>query len=520
MVETSDDLLLVQYAHSIASGNWLGTYGKMTLAKNPGYSLMLLLPGKLGISYQAFFIGLQALSALCFAIVTYDILGGAIGALAAYLLLLFMPELFTFELFQRVYRMGIVIPFVIFLFTSYVALYQRKDRPVRHLLPWAIIAGCALFAVCILKEDGAWVFPYVAVVSVILLAGWLRGRLTSSLTTPSLLARLAILALPVAMLLAGTGAIRAKNYQTYGVSTTCERSDSGFSRFTSRLLTIEGGNENPRAWVQTSVLEQAIAVSPTLSSIAPEIQIAVDEWPGAEKGDLVFWVIRNAYDHAGGFTDAQTTDAFWNSTAQELEQALDSGTLTRKPGIQLSSLLPPLTANDVQPLARLCMHSLKVVLFHEQGGVAHGPGNGELSDQRIAAQLLNGPTAISDGSAIPPLQARVLDINELVLSLARRSDAVLCAIRVLSALALVYLAFIKRYSPAQDACLFCLGLVLSMVVLLIGVSVQTSYLTDNADWATFMYCAGMYPLAWMTTALTVGVCARYVASQVSGCPQS
>ncbi len=516
MIEASDDLLLVQYAHSLSSGNWLGAYGKMTLAKNPGYSFVLILPGMLGISYQALFVILQALSALCFALVAYDVLGGAPGALAAYLLLLFMPELFTFELFQRVYRMGIVIPFTISLFTAYIALYLRRDRPARSMFPWAVIAGCSLFALFILKEDGTWVLPYVGVVSAILLIHWLRGRRAAVITTPGLVARLAVLVIPVALLLAGTGAIRAQNARAYGVATTCERSDTGFARFASQLLLIEGGNDNPKAWVQTDALEQAIEASPTLASIAPEIRLSFDEWPGGEKGDLIFWLLRNAYEHAGGFTDGASTNAFWSAAAQELEQALDSGALTRKSGVQLASLLPPLTASDVPPLARLCAHNLRVVMFHQQGGVAHGPGNGELSDQRIAAQLLRGPTAIDDGSEPSPLQNKVLDLNEKVLSATRSSDGVLCGIRMLSVFVLLYLGFAKRYRPAQDACLFCLGLVLSMAVLLIGVSIQTSYLTDNADWAAFMYCAGLYPLMWMTTALSVGVCIRYAVDRAQG----
>lgn len=516
MSQVCDDLLLVQYAHSLSSGEWLGTYCKMTLAKNPGYAFILLLPSSLGISYQTLFISLQALAALCFAFVAYDVLDGALGALVAYLTLLFMPELFTFELFQRVYRMGIIIPFVIALFSSYIALYLHKDRPAHALLPWAVIAGFSLFELFILKEDGVWVMPYVGVVSIILLVHWLRSRILASLTTTELIARIVILVLPLVMLRTGTEAICARNKQVYGISTTCERTDSGFSRFCSLLLMIDGDNENPRAWVSSSSLEQAIAASPTLASIAPEIHASLDEWQSAENGDLIFWAMRNAYERAGGYTDGATTDAFWSAVAEELEQSFASGALTKKDGVQISSLLPPVTTGDIGTIARSCMHNLKVVFLHRQIKAWHDHGSGKLEDQMIAADLLNGVTAIDDGTEAAPAQIKALDRNESILSLIRSYDGTLCVMQLLGTAALLYLAFVRHYSPARDVCLFSLGLTLSIVVLLIGVSIQTAYLTDTADWAAYMYSAGAYPLMWMTGVMTIGVCVRYAIDKVLG----
>ncbi|MBP3894392.1 MAG: hypothetical protein J6D34_10170 [Atopobiaceae bacterium] len=515
MSQVSDDLLLVQYADRIAEGQWLGAYTKMTLAKNPGYAFILLLPNILGISYQALFIALQACAALCFAFVAYDVSGGIIGALVAYLLLLYMPELFTFELFQRIYRMGIIVPFTISLFSSYIELYLHRDLPIRKLLPWALIAGFSLFETFTLKEDGVWVMPYVGVVSAILLFWWIRSRFLASLTTTDLVFRILILVLPIAMLRVGTGYIRAKNERAYGVSTTCERTDLGFSKFCSLLLKIEGDNDNPRAWVSATSLERAIAASPTLTSIAPEIQMSLEEWPDEPNGDLIFWVFRNAYEHAGGYTDGATTNAFWSAAAQELEQALDSGALPKKPGIQISALLPPVTAKDIGPTAQRCMHNLDVVLLHRHANVWREPGNGEVRDQVAAALLINGPTAVNDGTGMAPAQLRALDRNESVIAFIRGCDEAICVIQVLGMIFLLYLAFAKRYSPAQDACLFSLGLILSVTVLIIGVSMQTAYLTDFADWSTFMYSAGAYPLLWMTVMLTFCVNVRYVVERVS-----
>ena len=516
MTQVNDDLLLVRYAQSLSNGEWLGIYDKMTLVKNPGYAFVLLLPGLFGIPYQALFIIFQALSALCFAAVAHEVLGGAPGALVAFLVLLFMPELFTFELFQRIYRMGIIIPFVISLFSAYIMLYLRRNHSPLEMLPWAAIAGCSLLALCIIKEDGIWVFPFVGVVSIILLAHWAFSRAAEAFDTASLIARLTILVIPVALLIAGTGVIRAQNYHEYGIATTCERTDSGFARLASNLLMVAGDNNNPNAWVSSDSLEQAIAVSPTLASIEPEIHAALDEWPNAANGDLIFWALRNAYAYAGGYADGASADAFWHTAAKELGDALDSGALPRKQGLQIAASLPPVTTSDVLPLVRTCAHNLRIVLFHKEANVWRSPGSGELDDQMAAAEFINGATAVDDEHGMSFVQQGALDINQTVLSLTRRFDMPICIVRILSAAVLLYIAFKKHYAPARDACLFALGLTLSMIVLLVGVSMQTSYLTEMADWSTYMYCAGIYPLAWMTTVLTVGVPINYVIGEISG----
>lgn len=171
----ADDRLFANAALNLAAGKWLGPYGHFTLAKNPGYPMILAFCGATHIRYQLFFIGAQAIACLTFAIAIRPRVGSRWVRVVVYLALLYTPLLFTTTYFRRIYRDGMVIPFAVLSLSAYIGWYLRRKDPVRVQLPWVAAAVLGLVPLSFIKENFNWVLPFVLVCSLVMAVGWLAG---------------------------------------------------------------------------------------------------------------------------------------------------------------------------------------------------------------------------------------------------------------------------------------------------------------------------------------------------------
>ena len=518
MMETCDDRMLVEYAHSLVAGDWLGDYGWLTLAKRPGYAFFLVLPSLTGISYQVLFIGLYALACLVFVIAIEPLVRSRPVRLVLYAAMLYMPPLFTGELFQRVYRMGIIVPFVLLVFSCCIAAYARRGDGIARLVPWTIIASIALPEFYLMREDSIWIVPFVATVALILVAGWIVAVRRRQLTLGGVAARVGLLALPALCTGLALTLLAQTNFDHYGERTICERSDSAFCDATSQLVLIDAQGCDHVTWVSTAARDAALLASPTLNQIRDEVLASWDAWGsgGEVPGDHAFWALMSAYDLSGRCVSGGETEAFWRDVTNELREAFQDGRLAKKPGLRISSNVQPVQAVDVGWWMSDSAQNLWMLLSLEQAHVWRREGNGPIEEQVAAAKLLRGRAAVEGtGVLSQPSSAWALDASDGWIGLCRNLSLPMMLFVVLGAVFVLYLALVRCDSSACQALLILVGLALSGIELVVAVTWFISFLGDLAAWATYMYCASFYVLSSMFVAIVVGVCAQGIMQMIA-----
>ena len=348
-----DDELFVRLGLSIASGDWLGTFGEITMAKNPGYPMFLAFCGVTHIPYQVALITLIAIGAAVCALAVKPIVKSPVVILAIYLVILFNPLSFTTAFFRRIYRDALVIPFAMTALASYIGLYLRRDRGIRACAPWAILAGLSTACLQVIKENGLWIIPFACVCSAVIIGSWLLSARREQIQVRDALVRcMVLILLPALLTPLFKGAVKAKNQSVYGVSAMSDRFDGAFSKACSKLSLIDGGANSSSIWVSRQAMSEALVASPTLATIEDDIWASWTQWSalfdGNEiYGDMCYWALMDAGNAAGKYDSATTASEFWNSVASELDDALTSGRLASRSGLRISSVAPPIDESNL-----------------------------------------------------------------------------------------------------------------------------------------------------------------------------
>ncbi|MDO4806751.1 MAG: hypothetical protein Q4A07_05830 [Coriobacteriales bacterium] len=536
MAPAYDDRLLVQYASNIVQGNWLGAYNVLTLTKNPGYALFIAACHGLHVRYQLAYILLYiAACAVCCTAIR-PLVPSRVVRSWLYVALMYAPAFLTLDYFQRMYRMGIVLPLTMLVFSAYIGLYLRRAETLPRIVPWSVCAGLGMAGLWICTESAMWVLPFVAVCSLVVLVGRIAACANERRGVAWMCAWVALLALPMALLVSSTVAVRATNQRSYGVSLLNDRYQGGFSRASAAIMSIDTGNELELVWLPTSALELAMQNSATLRSERESIMNAWDarreEFAQKEiTGDLSYWTLRQGYADAGGYQDARKTDAFWNAVADEVEQAYSTGKLRRRSGLYISAAANPIPWDGVTThiedslkwMLDLCTHttmSNQIIAASSEPAA----GTGTLEDQELALTLAGGNVLMGTppedetteaeqkntvvNTEILRKDAIFLNIDHILGVIGVRVGAVLalCLLVVAPVLAIVLL--VKRDKSRLEFLLVLAGLLLSAFVLVFSVTWAMDFAWAGSEtmhqWAIFSYSAPFYALLMMTECIVYG----------------
>ncbi len=342
-----DDRLFMNLANALVSGDWLGPYNQLTLAKGPFYSLWIafvfLLGLPLGFAQQLAYAG--ACAAVVRALAPLVRGGGA--RLAVYAVLLWNPMSFEASSLGRVLRQHISTPLALLIFAGLIALYARRAGPFRRLAPWAALFGAAFAALWMTREDVVWIVP-----SVVLLAGAVVVALVRARPVPrrpmAWAGGLALVCAAVPMFI-----VCAENARHYGWFGTVEFRSSEFKDAYGALLRVRAGPDLPFVPVTRQMREAAYPVSPTFALLRPHLDGPIGEgWAGASSfvthipseerqigGGWFMWALRDSVKAAGYCHDADQAMAFYHRLAMEVNQACDDGRILAGP--RRSGFLPP-----------------------------------------------------------------------------------------------------------------------------------------------------------------------------------
>ncbi|MEH2955521.1 hypothetical protein VV089_21530 [Candidatus Merdisoma sp. JLR.KK011] len=331
-----DDWIMVHLAETLRNGQWLGEYNDLTLTKGMFFPLYLAVCNFFHLSYLN-------VTALCYTISCMLFVYGlrpllkktwAMGLL--YLALLWNPVSYSVQAFQRVYRNSISYIQVLLIFGGFLALYLRRKEPLKKQALWVLAAAFGTVSFFYTREDAIWVVPFLLVFLAVYLGSvFCLFRKTGE---RAYIGKGILVLVPFLFLWLTGQVIAAQNESHYGIRTTNELQDSGFAKMYKSMMAVKPNEDISGVTLTSEKLARMCDACPTLKELEPYFQSSKEFWAGPE-GDAdvwevrdgwVFWILRTALAQAGYYENGAMADEICLKIRDELETAMDEGTLERQ----------------------------------------------------------------------------------------------------------------------------------------------------------------------------------------------
>lgn len=528
-----DDQLFIHYSEELLKGNWLGEYSTKTLSKGVSYSFFMVWANKLHLSY-GFLLGL------------FNIFASSIAAIAlrpllknrwiltfVYTFFLYSPVTFTSEYSTRIYRNTLVVPAVLLVVGCLVGLYFRRNGKLKPFILWSLGLSIIFSFYWYIREDSLWLLPLVSV-GLLIIAGSVIFENDSSFKIKNIriaikkfyftkrkLAKLIFCVLPFVLLFSTTKLLEKINEEHYGIAVVNDRTGGAFANVSKQLIRMDDGTNlnqtNSKVWVSKKALEKAEAASPTLKSIEKNIDWIYQgsPWSGGEDiaGDIIFWALRDAADQAGYYKDGKKTERFWEKVDTELAKAYKNGQIKEKKEIYLTATGDGKLMKDLPSVGDFMQSGLKYNLFYKNYGQGSDTTLGPKEDVAKAEKLLNQSFAENWQDVNKPRSEPVKITNS-----AKLSNRIIQIYRDLNPIWLVLCGFGvliilvgSLFSKAQlkifrGLLLLLLGLTLSYLIFIIGVSWFCSWAPERKDMFMMIYTgAGVPVIQWIEILAFVGI---------------
>lgn len=402
-----DDALFIRLARSLQSGNWLGPYDNLTLAKGMFYPLFIattsFLSIPLRIAEHATYLAAAALGA---GLVQRRTGQRWLGFLL-FVALAFNPSLWS-PFLARVIRENLYVSLsLILVVLTVAAAFPARAWNVWRGLGLGVALGLVGAGYWLTREEGIWLMPALAMVVLTALGGVSWGSALSRR------ARLGAMAMPLLtaglVFMAGIGTVSWVNAWKYGVFETSEFKSTAFQRGYGALARIR-----PMQWRRLVVFphdarERAYGVSPAARELAPYFEGAGGEgwrrvgctqsWmldPAACPEILAgwfMWALRDAVTAAGYGQSAVAARDYYMRLADEIDAACGDGKLDCLP--PRTTLAPPFRSHYVLDAVASATVLLQQLFTMREGPIGSAPSTGPRASIRIFEDAV-GPVFPAD----------------------------------------------------------------------------------------------------------------------------
>jgi hypothetical protein len=415
MDQQFDDALYIRLGHSIADGNWLGAYDELTLVKAPIYPVFLAASSFTGIPFNIlqhclFFLGCAYLANVVCRVCQSTVIGTLLFAV-----IVTCPSYYTTT---RVIRDPLYTALTLFLVGSWMEVFLL-DRLKRARLFLAAVLGVLSAAYWLTREEGIWILPCLAVISVGGIVNRLAGGSSElgKLALSGLFSRLIVVSLFASLTAVGIGLL---NKMAYGSFVLIEMSEANFQRALGALQRVGASYNRPYLPLPREARALVYAESTSFAKLKPFldppdngqwINVACRILPstcGDIGGGWFMWALRDAAAKAGMHETPKKAAAFYHSLAHEVESACETGRL------KCSAWLPPIVsgvpAAEWHRLPKALLKSFGLLLYlpppappDQQPSDLSFPGAAE------ALEFLNRPYHQSTGEySLAPTKAKLL----------------------------------------------------------------------------------------------------------------
>ena len=521
----TDDLLMVQMAEGLLSGNWLGAYSPVILMKGAFFPIFLAASYRFSPSYLSALDCMNTLACFYFVWQMRHLFRDRRLLFPLFVVLLFEPCTYSTRTFQLVYRTALTGQQVLFLFGSYFGLYlcgkeHRKSGNWKH--PWhdfllALVAGITLWAMWNTREESFWVIPFVAVASILILID-LIGALRDQKHALRLIGvRLFCCLLPFLILFGGNQWIRWQNERHYGVALRLEEVDGEFASALKTIYSIKNKTDIPYVTVSREKLERLYAVSDSLRSIRPELDVQMDRYSQADRrpsnpeveDGWFFWGLKRAAFENGAADTLPKSQQFWKQVRLELEAALNSpGSGFELQPVMPSAWMSPWQPSNMSHVSETFSDGINYLLRYKGVGPSFDlESSTSATTARLFEFITNNLTyypenrAPLDESKHFSLLAPVFGSLGRIIAVYQRLNPILALLSAIAFIIFAAVCAVKKLATHVPFILIILGMALSAFVMLCGV-----VYTDLSAFPTvnkYYYMSGIYPLMLSCECLTI-----------------
>lgn len=360
-----DDNLFVDMAREVLDGGWFGSYDKHNLIKGVFYPYFLAVVHALGLPLMAAHQGLYVLACVAFLAAILRYLPNRYWGLLVFAVLLFNPVSYTESVVARPIRDSIYPSLALLLIAASARLALAAEAGERPSRPWAWLAGLSLAAFWLIRQEGIWIVPTVAVP--LLYAAFVairRGDFDRDYRR--------VLMIPILVPVAAVLLVSLVNLAAYGVFRMTDMESNAFRDAYGALSRIRVENRAARVPVSREARDKAYSVSPTFATLRAALEgpgLRGFRTTGMANGQIDFggghflWAIREAVFSQVGSKHAGTVDDYFRRIADEVDAACDSGALDCGP--RRSGFMPPWNEGYTQALPGTFLETLRrIVTFH------------------------------------------------------------------------------------------------------------------------------------------------------------
>jgi hypothetical protein len=358
-----DDGLFMHHAISILDGNWLGPYDQLTLAKGPGYALLLVVGYFSGLSVTLLHALLYLLGVLCVSLAFTRLTGTVWMSVLLFAVLLMHPA----ALPLRVIRDSIYGSQVLLLCgASIFLLLDCRDGRFRPLL--AIGAGLLSGWIWLTREEGLWLIPGPALM--VLGIGWLHRR---GVGATHALIKTTIVVVVVAV---GVNfAYSSINRMQYGKFVAVDFKEANFVNALAALQGVRGDETVPFVPVPRDVRDKVFAVSPSFAELREYFDAGASPdsvwgragcrvYPstcGDIAGGWFVWALRDAAASRGYYRSPDAASMYFERLTNEIRDACNRGRLSCTSSAV--PFMPQVTSTQLHAIPATTLRAIELLTF-------------------------------------------------------------------------------------------------------------------------------------------------------------
>lgn len=387
-----DDGLFFHNAESIFRGDWLGTYGQMTLAKGPGYPLFLALNAMSGLPITLTQSLLYVSSCFLLAIVIFRLSTSLWISIFSFLILLWDPAMIP----VRILRDDISPAQALFILAC-ILQFSFLSKTIKQGLKWAVLGGVMLGWLWITREDGVWLAPGLLLFFALRI---IQLKLLNSKFTYFL----ALIMIFIVSAVIFWSCIASINWIKYGDFEDVDFKSASYEHAIQAIQSVRVGRPEAYVPAPNKVLRAIYAVSPAFASLKPYFDGPGKGWqnPGCAvypstcgeiAGGWFIWALRDAVASRGLYHSPEQASAFYNLLSKQINDACATGKLTCRTSIIsrfISPFIPAITTSQVRSIPDKLLKMADLLSWQEAAPAAPDSA-GDYQQIEAMDRFLNRP---------------------------------------------------------------------------------------------------------------------------------
>lgn len=501
-----DDALMISMAKNITENNWVGEYGSEVLSKGVTFPLILSFGYYANIDYITMITILYTLACLSLIAVLSKKIKSKIALFLIYLITLFTPIMYSYQVMQRVYRNALIPSFAIMIISGYLYLFfSRNDEKYRNRIIVSILTGIVLSLFWYTREDSIWMSPFIIFISLSLLVAII---IKNKKITKDFLKNLLVILIPITFVFGYKNIISYQNYKYFGVYTVYN--NEAYSKAMKSLRKVKKYDYYDNIDFTTKKLQKVTDVSDSLKRIYPRLNELIYGYSlidsGPIDGEVVNgwfpWALKGTLSEYGYYKNAQNTNDFFNTLHFEIENALDSGKLEKED-------IKPNKINSIKKVFYQVFQTFKALYRYDDINLKKITDNYEEgfdTTYKDFAKITNNKFIIYEnnenisekyfeniGNYEDDINMRVNIINDLIKIYKIVNIIIFTAGIILYGIysIIILIQLLKKKFYNLEMWIAISGILGAMLTLVFGIAYETAF---NANVITAMYLSGAYPL--------------------------